>query len=126
MNIVFAIPRPTQAMLQTLLASLVRVNMLYLRANPSTPRLLQSGVRYQPEESEVWQTIGELQRTKRGDCEDLACALAAELRVRGYGAIPFLSWKERPMVAGKTQGKLYHVRVKVGDKIVDPSKLLGM
>lgn len=108
--------------LRILLDALVRLNILYLRRNPRTPLLFQSGVRYSSDDpSEEWLTIPELYRRRFGDCEDLACARVAELRVRGYPAAPFISMKKR--IGG---GDLYHIRVRIGDRIEDPSRLLGM
>lgn len=104
-----------------MLSALVRVNILYLKQRPETPKVYDSGVKYQFESDEDWLSVPEILARRNGDCEDLACWRTAELRLRGVPAIPFISSK--PRVGG---GTLYHIRVKIGDKIEDPSKLLGM
>lgn len=53
-----------------------------------------------------------------GDCEDLAAARVAELRVKaGIKAVPWL----------KKKGKIWHVLVRYPDgTLEDPSRKLGM
>lgn len=111
--------------LRTLLFALMRADELYLRTHPDTPLLYQSGVRYQeePPGQEDWQDIPTCLQLKIGDCEDLACWRAAELRVRyGIQAVPTFIWKKR-----SNGGYLYHILVKYPDgRIEDPSRTLGM
>lgn len=83
------------------------------------PPLLRSGVRYAREERvagrirEDWQDVRHLFARKRGDCEDLACAYAAE--VAGARAVPVRS----------SVG--WHIIVRMPDgTYVDPSRALGM
>ena len=83
------------------------------------PKLLRSGVRYAREQRvggrvrEDWQDVRHLYKRKRGDCEDLACALAAELP--GARAVPVRS----------SVG--WHIIVRLADgRYVDPSRALGM
>lgn len=124
MDIVIGIPNPSVPMLRVLLGAFVRVNQIHLRAHPETPDLYKAGIRYQAERGERWQTIPELLDTKLGDCEDLSAYRVAWLRNRGIPADILLSWNDRgPLGLG---GRLYHVRVRVGEKIEDPSSLLGM
>ncbi len=89
------------------------------------PSLYSGAVRYErePKGSEVWQSIPILFRHGIGDCEDLACACAAEYRVRrGVKARPWLSFKRKP-----GGGRLFHVVTRLpGGRIEDPSKRLGM
>lgn len=97
-----------------------------------SPYLYQSGVRYQREDrceearegescsEERFVTIPELYRLGVGDCDDLAAARAAELRVleKDRGA--------RVLVLEIRPGH-YHVVVRRGDgTIEDPSARLGM
>jgi hypothetical protein len=106
-----------------LLSRLVDIDMRLYRTR-AFPPLYESGVRYIPEVTGVvttqpvedWQAIDVLYATKRGDCEDLACARVAELRVQGYDAHPRIT----------KQGRVWHVTVRCGDQVEDPSKLLGM
>ena len=106
--------------------TLVTANLDYLIKHPRTLPLTRCGIRYQREYSspEQWQGIADMLRTKRGDCEDLSAWRCAELRYRGYRAVPH--------VIGK-RGK-WHIQVKLLAKdkrdrrfaILDPSKELGM
>ena len=90
------------------------------------PPLYESGVVYRREDRrkrkgllsfERWQTAPICLKSGAGDCEDLACWRAAELRLKGYEvlALPIRS----------SLG--YHIIVKWPDgRIEDPSKRLGM
>lgn len=115
----------SHASLKTLLMSLMHVDCLYLRANKDTPLLYQSGVKYQeePPGQEDWQDIPTTLKLGIGDCEDLACWRAAELRERyNIMAEPTFIWKVRP-----NGGYLYHIQVRYPDgRIEDPSRALGM
>ena len=111
--------------LSTLLYALMYVDMLELEANPDLPLLFKSGVKYQeePPGQEDWQDVLTTLSLKIGDCEDLACWRAAELRVRyGIQAEPVFIFKLRP-----NGGYLYHILVRLPDgRIEDPSRTLGM
>jgi len=111
--------------LQLLLTALTMANVEHLKADPSIPRIYQSGVRYEeePKGQEDWQDCLTCIRLHVGDCEDLACWRAAELQVRdGIMAWPTFVWKIRP-----DGGYLYHIQVKYPDgRIEDPSRRLGM
>lgn len=99
---------------------LVGRNLAYLARHPETPALLRSGVRYaaEPRGSERWQTIPEVLELKRGDCEDLASWMVAELRARGMRANPWPISRD---------GRMWHVVVKLPDgRTFDPSAALGM
>lgn len=81
--------------------------------------LMRSGIRYAREARvggrvrEDWQDVRHLYARRRGDCEDLACALASELP--GARAVPLRS----------SVG--WHVVVRLGDgSYFDPSAALGM
>jgi len=111
--------------LRTLLMALMYVDIAWLKANPSAPLLYESGVRYEeePPGQEDWQDVPTTLRMRVGDCEDLACWRAAELRVRyGIQAFPTFTCKKRA-----NGGYLYHITVALPDgRIEDPSRRLGM
>lgn len=110
--------------IESAVETLARANMAYLVTHPSTPSLALAPIRYERESKlqggERWQTIPEILKTGRGDCEDLSAWRIAELRRKGI--------KAKPHVTGK-KGKWHiRVRVKVGGKTViyDPSREKGM
>lgn len=112
--------------LDELLALLTRKNVAYLRSHPNTPRLYQSGVRYQVEPSgkEDWLTIPEVLARRVADCEDLACYRAAELIVRDGETKARAFWTK---MRADSNGTLYHIRVRrANGTIEDPSYILGM
>lgn len=101
------------------LEAVVRRNVLQLRRGLCPP-LYASGARYrrEPRGHEVWQTAVEVYRSGHGDCEDLACYLAASHRLVGVGS------KVRVL---DIRPGLKHVVVALpDDSIEDPSKKLGM
>lgn len=108
---------------QALLLALYGVNLHWLRSRPGMfPPLLQSGIRYRPEKTkgkpERWKYINELYADGFGDCEDLACALAAELTVAGRLAAPIIY---------QVRDGLWHIIVVTEDgEELDPSRSLGM
>lgn len=78
-----------------------------------------TGIRYARETRvggrvrEDWQDVRSLYATRRGDCEDLGCALASE--IPGARAVPVRS----------SVG--WHIIVRLPDgRFVDPSRALGM
>ncbi|MDA8001613.1 MAG: hypothetical protein MPL62_10040 [Alphaproteobacteria bacterium] len=110
--------------MKSLLGKLVEINMRIYRTL-RLPPLYQSGIRYARELEdygarkpvEDWQAVDVLYSTREGDCEDLAAARCAELRLRGVDARIRLT----------RRGRIWHVTVKVGkDRFEDPSKVLGM
>lgn len=110
----------SRATLTAALEGLTAVNVVYLRANPRTPSLYSSGVRYRRESPgrEKWLTIPQVISAGIGDCEDLATYLAAQLQVAGIDA--------RAVVV-RTGPKTFHAVVRLpGGKIEDPSAKLGM
>lgn len=122
MRALLHLPSPLdEATLTAALEGLTAFNAAWLSSHPSAPRLYDAGVRYErePRGREVWQTYPDLLRSRRGDCEDLAAARAAELRRFGdANAIAF---------ARKVRPGLWHIRVRHGDgTIEDPSRVLGM
>jgi len=114
----------TRAALMAAMEGLCHLNYVLLSrarlsGNPLPP-LYRSGVRYKREQPgrERWLNVFELYEAGVGDCEDLAAARVAELRMAG---IPALPWVKR------TGARKYHAQVaRPDDTIEDPSLILGM
>jgi hypothetical protein len=114
--------------LLALYCAMTAANLAYLRAHPNTPLLMRSGVVYAREAAldgpaEVLRDIPAILRDGWGDCDDLACWHAAELRHRGHAATPWI-------VPGGRAAR-FHVIVRVRDaagrwRMSDPSAALGM
>lgn len=115
----------SHAALKAMLWALTMIDVAELKAHPEIPPLYESGVRYEeePPGQEDWQDILTCLKLKIGDCEDLACWRAAELRARyGVAAEPTFNYKVR-----RGGGYLYHIQVRHPDgRIEDPSRVLGM
>jgi len=136
-----------QSALLWLLEALVRVDVLYLKTHPQTPSLYDPNIdlpgvknlQYLPEVStEEWLDVGNVLAEGGGDCEDLAAWRAAEYRLQGIDAKPFIRWRTMPDGSYR-----YHALVKLpagaravwaswyrdpsGDtRVEDPSANLGM
>jgi hypothetical protein len=97
---------------------LTQLDEVYLRAHPQTPLLYKAQVSYQlePPGVEDWLTTPVLYQRGIGDCEDLACALCAERRVRGFECNPHV----------EKHGHVWHITARAGELIEDPSRVLGM
>jgi hypothetical protein len=110
--------------MRILLRALMDIDVAFLRANPSTPRLYDTALRYrvEPVGEERWRDVPTVLADGHGDCEDLACWRAAELRVKdGVRATPAYTWRREPGL------RIYHVVVRLPDgSIDDPSVRLGM
>ena len=137
----------SELFLESLLLALTAGNVAYLRSHPNTPRLYRSGVVYrreprgrvwhlpshgivfwqEPKVEEIWKNIPSLYRDGYGDCEDLACALAAERTVKdGIPSRPVFRKRTFTRNDGKTF-RLYHIRTLRSDGVIeDPSRVLGM
>lgn len=118
------------AVLKHLLDALTMADVAYLLAEPHTPNLYESGVRYveEPAGRDEWQDIPDTIERRTGDCEDLAAWRVAELRVRFNEpeATHRITVDELP----DGQGRLvttYHIAVLRKDgSTEDPSRRLGM
>lgn len=111
--------------LETFLEAQTRVNVVYLRANPTVPELYASGVRYAREGSpELWKDIPTILEDGFDDCEGLSCWLAAELRVRRNIA----SARVRLVRASKLFSLIHAVVIDDSNPSHrwDPSRRLGM
>lgn len=109
------------------LEGLTRINERLYRARlaPSVYARGADGrrlVRYEQERgTEEWRHAVEVTREGYGDCEDLACARAGELRAKGN--------KRARAFASQSAPNLVHIKVDVhgdGKTIEDPSRVLGM
>lgn len=104
------------------LARLVEKNKAYGRTRVMRP-ILQTGVRYEREklkkgQPEHWQVADTLLRSKRGDCEDIACYEVARLQLMGIKATPLLEHQI---------GGFYHCIVQLPNgEPYDPCLGLGM
>jgi hypothetical protein len=127
-------PRSEKA-LGYFLNTLYLIDCDFLRDNPTTPGILAAGVEYKREKlfvsgvggkkiqlPESWKSVPEIIRDGFGDCEDLACWLAAMMTIQR--GIP-----SRPVWTVKRRGgfSLYHIIVQDHrGKKYDPSRALGM
>lgn len=121
MLIEFNLPTVDVKHLNVLVRALCALDVMYLRANPNTPRLKESGVRYanQPRGCERFLTVPAILAKGNADCDQLAPWRAAELRVRdGIQAMPEVR---------RMSENLWHVFVRMPDgSVEDISAHLGM
>ena len=122
MIIEYNIPSPVDVTaLNIFVRALCAYDVLWLRRNPRTPNLYESGVRYktQPAGVEQFKPIPLVIAAGSADCDQLAPWRAAELRVRrGIKALP----EVRQMGPA-----LYHVYVRLPNgQVEDVSARLGM
>jgi hypothetical protein len=119
------LPWRGEAELAPALAALVALNVAYARHGGwRIPPLYGGAIRYALEgrnhhgqRRERWLCAPEVARYGYGDCEDLACYRAMELRLLGEDAMAIA----RPTPIG------WHIQVRRGDgTIEDPSARLGM
>lgn len=106
-----------------LLRALVESNLDYLAENPDVPDPYRAGVIYEREDgTERWKSIPKIIADGRGDCEDLACYLAAYWVYRGIRPVSLVvRWYRRPL--GR---RLFHILVRGPRGYEDPSRRLGM
>lgn len=116
-------PEMLRQCIEALDVALYQVDLIYLRLNPQTPLLYESGVRYvaEPEGAEQWMDVPRVLELGRGDCEDLSAWRAAELTLRGYPSRPYVTYQ----IMGDNR-LLFHVAVLTPWGIDDPSRRLGM
>ena len=101
------------------LEGLTRLNMQQLRARPRPP-LYKCGIRYARDVGETWDSADICTKRGYGDCEDLACWRAAELRLAGVPA-------KAVVVRSHTPGVAWHCVVRhANGRLEDPSRKLGM
>lgn len=121
MLVEFNLPTVDVKHLNVLVRALCALDVLYLRANPRTPSLKESGVRYanQPRGCERFLTVPAILARGNADCDQLAPWRAAELRVRhGIKAMPEVR---------RMSENLWHVYVRMPNgSVEDISAHLGM
>ena len=106
--------------LELALEGLTRLNCVLIE-KLGLPSIYSGRVRYQRDKPgrESWDNIYLVMKRGWGDCEDLACARAAEYRV--HEGIPAYT------VVTRTGPRTLHARVMLpGGVIEDPSRRLGM
>jgi hypothetical protein len=87
-RIALTLPTISERAIELAGEALARANEDVLRATPGAPGLWDAAVVYQLEpQGEDWYGIPELLQRGAGDCEDLAAAEVAYLRVRGAAAL---------------------------------------
>lgn len=128
----------SQKRVLVLLEALTLCNQFYLAEHPDAPLMYQAGIKYKiPAQfgtssgeggvpgyrGEVFRDIPRIIENGGGDCDNVACWRAAEIRHRlGIGAKPYITWRKRA-----DGGTTYHVIVLWPDgSSEDPSLLLGM
>lgn len=121
-------PCPSSSVLPAMLDALTRINADWLRAHPGAPTIYGGGVRYQAEPigSEQWRTLPVVLASGYGDCEDLACARAAELIVSGVAARAQAIDTGSARVGGGSVRVIHIVVVHPEGTVEDPSARLGM
>jgi len=95
-------------------------NVAYLRRHPQTPRLYRTDVRYCPDKrgsERQWWDIRRVLQNGCADCKALAAYRCAELVVAGYPAETLVTTRD---------GVTFHVVVRAGTTLEDPSARLGM
>ena len=120
------LPWRGQSELAPALAALVALNVGYIQRGWPVPPLYSGAIRYalegrnsKGERRERWLCAPEVARIGFGDCEDLACYRAGELRASGEDSVA-------SAVAIKTAIG-WHIIVQRGDGTTeDPSRRLGM
>lgn len=113
------------SVLQGMLEALVIANRTYLKLNPNTAPMYTYALRYKmkvrPFGLDTWQDIPRTIALEGGDCKDFSCWRVAELRDSGIRDVS-------PFIKVSSQGGLvvYHIQVRCGLQIEDPSVNLGM
>lgn len=105
--------------LKALMECLIDINRAFLKSNPATLWLYQSGVRYG--RTILWEPIPALYAARFGDCKSLTAARCAELRNAGIVAKPVFRFRTRA-----NGNRDFHILVQTAQGWEDPSKILGM
>jgi hypothetical protein len=117
-------PQDVALVTKSLVYTLAIQNLMFLRYNPNTPQLSNSGVRYKAEKRrEQFYDIGVVLSQGHADCEDLCAWRIAELWFSNHEAWPHVIW----FPSSETGlGYGLHVQVVTRYGIEDPSAMLGM
>ena len=114
----FLEPEAAASCIASLVEALVQVNGAFLRQFPKTPALYTSGIVYA--ESPAWRDIPGLLAARSGDCKSLVAWRLAELRRQNSKALVHVVY------IPKGNEHLFHVQIRKGQAIEDPSRFLGM
>ncbi|SRR5581483_2198043 len=123
-------PNRRQNILHALVEALTWANMQWLEENPGTPSLYGASPMYQlkvrPMSIDFWADIPTVMSQGGGDCKDFTAWRIAELRRAGNAmVVPEIRYLPQCLPTGEVVN-LWHVLVRQGPKVEDPSKLLGM
>ena len=121
-----------QNILRALLEALIAADREWLSVYPNTPKLYEHNPQYvlkvRPFGLDSWQDIAQTISLRSGDCKDFACWRIAELRQAGYTDVsPFI--KVGKVINPRNRSEsitIYHIQVRKGVQIEDPSVILGM
>lgn len=117
--------------LRALLEALIACNREFLSNFPNTPKLYEHNPSYvfkkRPFNLDTWQDIPTTMERQSGDCKDFACWRVAELRQQGYTDVsPFIKINSLKNHNTNEALTIYHIQVRIGLQIEDPSLILGM
>lgn len=121
-----------QIVLRAALEFLIVADWNYILENPELPSLYDFAPQYilkvRPAGLDSWQDIPQTIALGSGDCKDFACWRIAELRNQGYDDVmPYIKVSYHPDPRGvEPPMTVYHIQVRVHDRIEDPSAILGM
>lgn len=116
-------PAARERAVERLSLCLAEINFEYLQANPDTPYLYATRVKYRDDSHrkyDEWCDIPKVLARGFGDCDDLAAWRIAELWKLGIYAMP----KAESVYRGNSV--TYHILVMTNAGFEDPSKFLGM
>jgi len=116
---------------RALLEALTVVNLQYLAQHPETPNLYVARPRYVVSHSsgtEIWQDLAETLRRGEGNCKDFSCIRVAELLREGFtDVVPYIKLASYPDPKKmRPPLMVFHVMVRNGASLEDPSRILGM
>lgn len=101
-----------------------QIQQEFLIANPRTPPILKSGIRYRDDTNPLrddWKTVPEILANRGGDCDDIIPWRLAELRLQGIPARPMARIQQR------SDGLIvFHALIAWGNHTEDTCRLLGM
>lgn len=110
-----------------ILRALTLANVDFLRANPSTPRMYDSGMVYRPDGigDQAWLDVGAALERGWADCKTVSAIRAAELQVAGEEAWPIVGRRRVMDVPTVGRVNVIHIQVRRRDgRVEDPSAIL--
>ncbi len=112
--------------------ALITHNILFLKKHPElgdiTDYDLQYFMKTRPGDLDAWYDIPQILALGGGDCKDFSAWMCAQMRFRSVAdCYPWITDHVYQDPSGNGPPvTLYHVRVRVHDKIYDPSAWFGM